>query len=368
MNRFNPFKILKVQDQEIRHSNMLAWIFNPAENHNFDDRILKRFLLKVLLKPVNEDTLDNMNIIYRLQQASLLDIKVYRELEHIDLVLISEQQHLIIFIENKIYSGEHSNQLQRYYDFIKQTYADYMLLPIYLTIEGTEATQTDYFLAGYEDILDTIEFILANYFERTSTEVVAFLKYYLTIIKEKYVMEPELKRLCKEIYQQNKDIIDMIHSVGNEIDIEPAVHIFKQKYPHIIPVSIKSKTFWFGIDSFIKGKSDEIDNWGGGFPVCFWFTEYFGKLKLTLEVGPFIDASRRINFLNKLESLDIKISEKAKEPGRKYTRIHNGTYAIKDWSDNDELAEAMEKLYEKDDIRILRDKVAKAINEFDWQA
>jgi hypothetical protein len=59
INRFNPFKILKVQDYEIRHSNVLAWILDPSDNHNFDDRILKRFLLKVLLKPANDEILEN---------------------------------------------------------------------------------------------------------------------------------------------------------------------------------------------------------------------------------------------------------------------------------------------------------------------
>lgn len=59
INRFNPFKILKVQDYEIRHSNVLAWILDPSDNHNFDDRILKRFLMKVLLKPANDEILEN---------------------------------------------------------------------------------------------------------------------------------------------------------------------------------------------------------------------------------------------------------------------------------------------------------------------
>ena len=59
INRFNPFKILKVQDHEIRYSNVLAWILDPSDNHNFDDRILKRFLLKVLLKPANDEILEN---------------------------------------------------------------------------------------------------------------------------------------------------------------------------------------------------------------------------------------------------------------------------------------------------------------------
>jgi len=108
MNRFNPLKVLKVQDHEIRHSNILAWLFDPQEDHNLDDRILKRFILKVLLRQENDEILDDMNMIYDFQQVSLLDVDVYRELNNIDLVFVSEQNKIVVFIENKVYSGEHS--------------------------------------------------------------------------------------------------------------------------------------------------------------------------------------------------------------------------------------------------------------------
>lgn len=32
-NAFNPFKVLRVAKYEIRHSNVLAWLFDPNENH-----------------------------------------------------------------------------------------------------------------------------------------------------------------------------------------------------------------------------------------------------------------------------------------------------------------------------------------------
>lgn len=39
LNKFNPFKVLRIQDTEIRHSNVIVWILNPNENHNLSDRI-----------------------------------------------------------------------------------------------------------------------------------------------------------------------------------------------------------------------------------------------------------------------------------------------------------------------------------------
>lgn len=365
-NKFNPFKILKVQDHEIRHSNVLAWIFDPTENHNFDDRILKRFLLKVLLKSDNDEILEDMDLPYKLQQVSLMEMKVYRETANIDILLVSETHKIVIFIENKIYSGEHSNQLSRYYSYITTSYHGYTIIPVYLTIEGTISTHKKYFSANYEDILETIEFMIENYKDRTSEDVISFLKYYSLILKEKYVMDKELKKMCKEIYKENKEVIDMIYSVGNEIDIEPATTIFIENYSDIVPVSTNNKMFWFGIDSFSKGRKEDRDTWGGGFPVCFWFSEYYGKLKLTLEVGPFEEDKKRIEFLKKLESYGIKISERAKEPGRKYTRIYTDTKKINDWTDPDELSDVMKKLYEKDELRKMKQNVSKAIEEFNW--
>lgn len=39
--RFNLFDVLKISRMEIRHSNMLAWLLNPNENHGMGDAFLK---------------------------------------------------------------------------------------------------------------------------------------------------------------------------------------------------------------------------------------------------------------------------------------------------------------------------------------
>jgi hypothetical protein len=44
LKSFNPFDVLKIAEYEIRHSNFLAWIFDPNGSHRFDDYVLRRFL------------------------------------------------------------------------------------------------------------------------------------------------------------------------------------------------------------------------------------------------------------------------------------------------------------------------------------
>ncbi|MFT9495886.1 PD-(D/E)XK nuclease family protein [Anaerosolibacter sp.] len=367
LNRFNPFKILRIQDHEVRHSNVLAWIFNPSENHNFDDRLLKRFLLKVLLKPINGEIISDVTNIYDLQNLNLYDSKVFREKSNIDLLIVSDANKIVVLLENKVYSGEHSNQLERYLQIVEREYKDYLIIPILLTLDGSEASSERYFSASYEDVIQSIEFLVSNYAERTSQQVIEFIEHYISIIKEKYYMDNELKSLCKDIYLKNREVIDLIYSIGNEIDIEKSIDDFNQEFPRVEKVSSRNKVYWFLVEEFKKSKRMN-DGWGAGYPVCYWFSEYYGKLKLTLEIGPFDDPRKRVEFLEQLEKGGIKIQARAKELGRKYTRIYTKTHPIKDWTDSDEITDVMSSLFKKQDLREIENKVIDSINQFNWDA
>lgn len=368
INKFNPFKILKIQDYEIRHSNIIAWIFDPNGNHNFDDRVLKKFLLAVLLKPENDEVLTDLDLGFELQQMPLLDIQVSRELHNIDILLKSEQHSIIIYIENKVFSGEGKNQLSNYYKTVEDKYPNFKLkIPIFLTLDGAASEENNnYYLASYEELLIALEFALENYKERTSAEVITFLSYYITILKEKYYMDKETKELCKQIYQQNREVIDMIYTVGKEIDIADPLERFRQNYTNVEVVVQKNRFFFFAIDEFSAAKKELDDGWAGGYHICFWFSEYRDKLKFALEVGPFDDAKKRVEFLRHLESFEIKINERAKDPGRKYSRIYTKTSPIEDWDDSDEVFETMKKLYEDEDMAELKKKAIVAVQTFKW--
>ena len=43
-NKFNIFKVLKLDNYEIRHSNFLAWLLNPEETHNLGYEFIKEEL------------------------------------------------------------------------------------------------------------------------------------------------------------------------------------------------------------------------------------------------------------------------------------------------------------------------------------
>jgi hypothetical protein len=45
----NIFKILGIEDYEIRHSNFLSWLLNPDESHGLNELFLVRFLQDILI-------------------------------------------------------------------------------------------------------------------------------------------------------------------------------------------------------------------------------------------------------------------------------------------------------------------------------
>ncbi|SAL19609.1 PD-(D/E)XK nuclease family protein [Caballeronia telluris] len=44
---FNPFRVLKVEKRELRHTTTLAWLLDPRENHGLGDHFLRGFLKSV---------------------------------------------------------------------------------------------------------------------------------------------------------------------------------------------------------------------------------------------------------------------------------------------------------------------------------
>ena len=112
LNEFNPFNILKVTDYEIRHSNIISWLLNPKGNHNIGDAFIRKFLSEVL---INNDNLETSFTVLKTQEISFHDFDIKREWNNIDILLISHSNKLAVIIENKIFSKESKDQLQKYH-------------------------------------------------------------------------------------------------------------------------------------------------------------------------------------------------------------------------------------------------------------
>lgn len=207
----NIFKIINMVDKEAVHSDMLAWLFNPYENHNLNDKAVKGLLMQL-----SEKDAEYINLL--LQEYS--DLEVYREYttnngRRIDILLESRNNKVIFIIENKIWSGEGDNQLEDYKKFIDEKYNDYNRIFLYLTPEKERKEQ----YKGYTHITyNTIYKILNNLLQdnQIKLEIRTVLKQYKEIIRRDIMgnVDKEMIDLCRKLYVEHKEALDKIMQYG----------------------------------------------------------------------------------------------------------------------------------------------------------
>ena len=202
-SKFNLFDILKISRVEIRHSNMLSWLLNPNENHGLGDSILRGFIQYVVTS-FSDDT-----DIFDTLLMDCHDFAVQREWHNIDVLAISANEQFVLCIENKIDSGEHDNQLNRYRRQVEDAYPGYKKMYIYLSPEGVEASDPDNWCSmSYEDVLGIVE--SARKKVNLLPEAQLLIDNYIDTIRRDIVGDEKLARICAEIYAKHQKALDLI--------------------------------------------------------------------------------------------------------------------------------------------------------------
>ena len=200
---FNLFDILKISRVEIRHSNMLSWLLNPNENHGLGDLVLRGFVQYVV------SAFPNDTDVFSTLLMDFHDFTVQREWHHIDMLAVSRDEEFVLCIENKIDSGEHDNQLERYRSVVEETYPDYRKMFVYLSPEGTESSDSDNWCSmGYQDVLTIIE--KAKKKTKLLPDAELLINNYIETIRRAIVGDEKLAKICADIYAKHQKALDLI--------------------------------------------------------------------------------------------------------------------------------------------------------------
>lgn len=189
----NIFRILKISNTEIRHSNFLSWLLNPKESHNLNEVFLKHFLLN-----------NSVDFDY----SDLQNAEIRREWKNIDLLIIYGQT--VVCIENKVDSKEHSNQLTRYKNIINEKFKNHQKHFIYLTPNSDIPSDEHYESASYRQISEIIENILEIHERILTPEVKQYIIDYNETLKIDIMKEHELNNLAIKIYSNHKEAFDFV--------------------------------------------------------------------------------------------------------------------------------------------------------------
>ena len=413
-NRFNPFKVLQVDNYEIRHSNVLAWLLDPKGNHDLGSFFINKILAKTFVNPANfedEDKISNYDVL-ELSRKKFFDLTVHKEYltqkgKRIDIVAVSDHHKVAMIIENKYWSSESEGQLEAYINDVRDTYSGYQIIPIYLTLQNDEPTHEDYLMLGYEDILS----ILKNYFDMKAdymqADIRSFLVYYADVLENQLFQNEEMVDNSLIVYRNHKDAVDLLYASGNAyirhqvVDTSHAMelkdaeskeitlqiyHENKETIDFIVKVgdSVLKEAFllvaqeknWsreqfdphFKLPNFVEnqwydayGRDDLREIWWLNQGLIGWFERKGDRLKLTIEVGP-LHYDKREKLLRALAFKGIAIKDRALEEGAKFSRIYTSFETPNSWDDKNIIASCMKKLLETPDYLALLESIREAIS------
>lgn len=370
LEQFNIFEALGAVRQEVRHSNFLGFLLDPAQNHGLHDTFLQRFLKKAL-SDLHDSNLAISPI--ELDAWDLNEAVVLREWQNIDVFIIEENLKLAVVIENKIDSGESSGQLQRYRDTVQRQYPGFKQVFFYLTPDGALPSDEHYIPISYELILDVLAKIAITKESTLGPDILSLIKNYTQMLRRHIVPDSEISQLCQKIYRKHRTALDLIFEY--KPDMQTAIQTLIDGLIANEPTLIKdhcSKSYMrflakdWDLPPFDKGKGwtrtgrillFEIENT----PIC---------TKLRLIIGP---AEKGAEYVRKAIYDMAKENKKILKPGNKLypkwsTIFSKKLIPQKDLEEGDfeTIADRIRKQWEKfqqDELPLIRE----AINSIEWQ-
>ena len=367
---FNIFKVLRIEQAEIRHSNVLAWLLDPRESHGLGEAFIRRFVSTLLLE--SEGTIVNLTPA-AVELMNMIDVEVWREWKNTDLVTFSRLNNWVLIIENKIKSGSSERQLLKYIDTIKKEFPKYTIIPLLLTLDiddGLEAAEKAGFICwSHAQMYHVVHHVISQRQDRIPEDAKVFLDHYLTILRRLTMQDERLINLCKEIYKKHKDAIDLINELGVTTQFGAAVDDFISDHENIIQLCIRPYRMWF--IPKVWGKSMPTNCTTAAhlslpYPIVCWFSfsPKVSKVGFAIEIGGMNDSGKRLELIKTFDSEGFKVGKKAFRSESKYTRVHSIYISFDDPDDKDEIGKHLNELWQKS--KQAMDSATKIIESFKW--
>jgi hypothetical protein len=285
--QFNIFEAIGAVQQELRHSDFLAFLLDPSQNHGLGDLFLKRLLMRVL-----SNTSDAPLSPVEIDVADLHEAVVWREWRNIDLLIQDPANHLVCAIENKVGSTEHSGQLQRYRQTVEGEFPGHTHVFIYLTPEGEVPSDQAYIPLDYGQVAELLDAILQSRQSVLGADVSTLMAHYSAMLRRHIVSESEISQLSQRIYRRHKQALDLIyeHRPDLQSDLSELVRqLVAEAGSHDLVEDSAGKSYirfvvaqWDTIPAFLAGQGWTRSNR----MLVFEVTNAVDRLQLNLIIGP----------------------------------------------------------------------------------
>lgn len=358
LSEFNIFETLNLKYAEIRHSNVLAWLLSPHDNHGLGSYFIKQFLKFIVSANRSYFASSKLSLI-DFELFAYSNVEVRREWNNVDIVImiVEENKNLIIAVENKIKTSEHSNQLQRYRKIVENEFQDFIQLYVYLTPENLIPSDEEWIPFNYDIVADLLDNLLEHKKTSLNPNILSFILQYQTILRRYIVGNSEVEKIAIQIYKKHKQALDIIFQYKPDIYSEISDYLQNRlkDYKDMI-IDTAGKTV---IRFTTKEVDSKIEHIGEGWTkskriLLFEFDLYSDRVALRLYIGPGDDDYRK-----KLQEIFLKDKKLFKladrKFGTKYHAVYNKEFLRKKDFEEDDSEARMQKLGKKYDDFISND-------------
>ncbi len=235
-------EILGVSRRELSHSNFIAWLLDNGESHQLGEFSVKKFFDIVLLYSNDNQKNKHKQLYnafatedYHIESLSVQPEYIINGVGRIDIyidLIISfteQRKNIIVIIENKVTSKEHSDQTNKYYNFFsKKENKNTIFIYIYLTTIPTlklinlsepECNCKHFIQINYQSLVDYL--IEPSLNQNISTRSKSIITEYLKSLSQPAInleeqrLKPELimalgseeRELLASFWDKNKKLI-----------------------------------------------------------------------------------------------------------------------------------------------------------------
>lgn len=320
---FNILDITGMGNQEIKHSNILSWMFGDNE-HGLGYKILECFLKKIIESNSDNTKVDILkHYVYLPKKKN--DFIIYREKNSIDLLLVDKSNKFVIAIENKVYHSERvggngGGQLTEYYNIVNGNYdEEYKKFFVYLTIDEShpsESNQENWMQASHQMVGEVVEDLLNANNLNDKTELI--LSSYVDLLKRRNIMaNKKLEELCEKIWAKNEKVLDILFEY-RKTDLDRLYDLICEGFVFSDEYSIETKVtekLYQKISKKTRENSEayiidiRIKKWKDNIWIGYYFPDKQGLKspilnKICKELG--VDKSQKESLLMKILKIDIE--------------------------------------------------------------
>ena len=243
---FNVFDVLRNADYEIRHSNVLAWLLDPNENHGIGDKFLRKFI-RHLNEQADKQRIERVRVP---SACEMSDVGVERETLYVDILIVFRSARLLLAVENKTVerARDHYAQAKGYEAELRDEYGAYIIRSILLTAsrEG-DAREQEVIHVSWMDVHAIIKELHDKSTFGAGGDVPAFIRQYLDVIGRMVRQSGASTDYLKTLLEEHKPVLTSLleqqasrdtsslqreieqHGSGYEKTVGQLMEVFRQR-------------------------------------------------------------------------------------------------------------------------------------------